>query len=269
MLYISSRIRNDMITVYAAQASFYVMISAVPFVMLLLSVSRFFVPIGYDEIFFAVKGVLPVKLHSLAETIMRELFYKSAVPVISLTAATSLWSASRGVAAVERGVRRVYGLNNTPGFFKTAAISLVRTVAFMALLLAALVVLVFGGSIVNMLAEKSVVFAQLEEMLERLSNIAAPIVFCVFFAFVYRSLSGRKARFSGQLFGAVFATVGWLGFSFGFSVYIENFSNYSYVYGSLAVIVLTMLWLYSCMIIFLLGAEVNVIIAKLRGKDWV
>ncbi len=46
-------------------------------------------------------------------------------------------------------------------------------------------------------------------------------------------------------------------FSFFYSIYIEHFSNYSFVYGSLAAIVFLMLWLYFCMNIFLFGAQIN------------
>ena len=60
-----------------------------------------------------------------------------------------------------------------------------------------------------------------------------------------------------QLPGAIFAAVCWLLFSFGFSLYFSNFSNFSYMYGSLAAIVLLMFWLYFCICILFIGAEIN------------
>ena len=64
-------------------------------------------------------------------------------------------------------------------------------------------------------------------------------------------------KFRSVLPGAALAAAGWLGFSFFYSLYIDNFADYTLVYGSLAAVVLLMLWLYFCMNIFLFGAQLN------------
>ena len=68
--------------------------------------------------------------------------------------------------------------------------------------------------------------------------------------------------------GALFTGAGWILFSYIFSVYINNFSNYSRIYGSLTAIVLLMLWLYSCMTILLYGAEVNMEIIRHKNIEY-
>ena len=55
-------------------------------------------------------------------------------------------------------------------------------------------------------------------------------------------------------------------FSYFFSLYIEYFPTASYIYGSLATVVLFMLWLYFCMIILLIGAEANKLLHIMRNK---
>ena len=91
----------------------------------------------------------------------------------------------------------------------------------------------------------------------------------VIFALIYMSFSGRKIPLKRHFPGAVFTTFGWIIFSVLFSFYIDNFANYSYLYGSLAAIVLMMLWVYSCMIIFLIGGEINVtvLVCKLKKRN--
>lgn len=259
------RIDRDSVTVYAAQASFYVIIASIPFIMLLLSLAQYIVPIGYDEVISAINTIVPVTLHNFVDSVVSELYTKSAGSVISLSAVTALWPASRGVAAVARGVHRVYRTPEQNGFVRGIISSVIQTVIFVGMLLLSLVVLVFGSSIVRLISGKYSALAGVFDGLQKMSGIVILMVFCVFFAFVYRSFSGLHGRFRNQFAGAAFSTIGWIVFSSIFSLYIENYSNYSYVYGSLAAIVLMMLWLYACMIIFLLGAELNVIIADLRG----
>ena len=73
----------------------------------------------------------------------------------------------------------------------------------------------------------------------------------------------RKASFKSQLPGAILSAVSWYVFSFGLSIYVEYFNGFS-TYGSLATIVLVMLWLYFCMYILLLGGEVNMILRDME-----
>lgn len=257
------RIDSDSVTVYAAQASFYVIIASIPFIMLLLSLAQYVAPLGYDEVIAAVNAIVPVTLHDFVDSVIGELYTKSAGSVISLSAVTALWPASRGVAAVARGVRRVYRIPEPDGFVRGIAGSLIQTAVFIGMLLLTLIVLVFGSSIVRVVSGRYSALGEIFDRMQRMSGIVMLIVFCFFFAFVYRSFSGRRLLIH-QMAGAVFSTVGWIVFSAIFSLYIENYSNYSYVYGSLAAIVLLMLWLYICMIIFLLGAELNVVITNLH-----
>lgn len=256
---------EDLISVYAAQASFYIIIASVPFLMLLLALTQFIIPVDFDKVMTLLNTFLPSGMRGIAYRALSELFVKSS-SVLSLSAIAALWTASKGSAAISRGVRHVYNSSDSLSFIKSIFWSAVYTVIFMAMILLSLIILVFGSTIIEFL---SVHFEWLQGvfgLFERLKAVVFLVVLCLFFAFVYRSLSGKKIPFSKQLPGAVFSAIGWTVFSLGYAIYIENFSNYSYIYGSLAAIVLMMLWLYFCMIIFLFGAEINVYLNK-KGTD--
>lgn len=69
-------------------------------------------------------------------------------------------------------------------------------------------------------------------------------------------------KLSSHLPGAVFSSLGWILFSYFYSLYIKWFPRSSYVYGSLAAVVFFLLWLYFCMSILLWGAEINKSVAE-------
>ena len=69
-------------------------------------------------------------------------------------------------------------------------------------------------------------------------------------------------RVKSQMPGAAFASVAWLAISRLVLVYVDIFPNISIMYGSLAGIVIAMLWLYFCMYFLLLGAMVNYFLSK-------
>ncbi len=258
-------VSEDLITVYAAQASFYIIIASVPFLMLLLAVLQFFLPLDFSRVLDAINALIPPNLRSLAYRALSELFVKSG-SILSLSAVTALWTASRGAAAVSRGIRHIYRTSDERGFIKNVLWSALYTIVFIGMLLLTLIMLVFGPTITGFLSEHLVLLQGLFSLFEQLRAVVFLVFFCLFFAFVYRSLAGRKVSFVKQLPGAAFSALGWTVFSLGYSIYIENYSNYSYIYGSLAAIVLMMLWLYFCMIIFLFGAEINVLLSR-KGND--
>ena len=178
------------------------------------------------------------------------------------------WSSSRGVAAVTRGVAGVYGTRDHVGFFSELVRSLFYTVAFMALIIATLVVLVFGAT-VRSIAESSFPAAlHIFDLIIRLRMFIFLALLTLFFSLVYSAVSGngRKnasandeapAGYRRQIPGAFIAASGWMLYSYFYSLYIVYFPNASYIYGSLAAVILFMLWVYFCMIIFLVGAEIN------------
>jgi membrane protein len=74
----------------------------------------------------------------------------------------------------------------------------------------------------------------------------------------------RRNNAVDSLPGALLASFGWLTFSDIFSIYVENFSGYSNIYGSVYAVALSMLWLYFCISIFFYGGALNHILAARR-----
>ena len=85
-------------------------------------------------------------------------------------------------------------------------------------------------------------------------------------ALMYKFFAGKKVPFKNQLPGAIFSALGWVFFSLIFGFYINTFPDYSYIYGSLTALILFSFWLYWCMIIFLLGAEINLFVQVIRKE---
>lgn len=81
---------------------------------------------------------------------------------------------------------------------------------------------------------------------------------------IYKWIPNRTSSFRGQFPGALIATLGWVAVSVGCSIYMDNFTNFSYIYGSMAGIMILLLWLYFCMSMVFYGAEVNYF---LENKD--
>ncbi len=245
--------RRDMITVYAAQASFFLVLASVPFLMLLITVSRFLFRSSGDAILTLLEGIFPDTLRDTFTLIAGELTEIGGISLLSVSAATALWSASRGMAALERGLAGVYGVNVSRGFFRDILRSLAYTVALIFLIFSSLILLVFGAQIADGIMS---ILPALEKPIEAILGARGLFVFfglTGFFTLEHRViLKGVPV-----LPGAVLSAAGWMLFSYLYSLYVRLFPRASYLYGGLALLIVWMLWLYFCMIIFLIGAEIN------------
>jgi membrane protein len=100
--------------------------------------------------------------------------------------------------------------------------------------------------------------------LKVLNSTALFLLLSGVFMLTYRIYGGKSGRKIREAPGAFLSAAAWFLFSALFEYYVEHFGRYSYVYGSLASIIVVMLWLYFCMEILLIGAGINVLLSRKR-----
>ncbi len=259
---------EDKITVYAAQASFFVIISAVPFLSLLIAVISIVKPTDPVALTESLQGLIPSAVLNAFAELIHELRDIPTISLVSISALTTLWSASKGIGAVRNGLQTVYGVSGKRSFFRGKLSSLLYTLCFMVMILTAVILLLFGDFLFEILSEKSLIASDfLNLLLPFKSPIFITLISLVFNTMYYvigRRSEGFPRKFFFHLPGAILAAAGWNVFSVLYSLYITHFPRAFSLYGGLTAICLIMLWLYFCMIILLGGAEANKIIHQTR-----
>lgn len=250
------KLEEDSVSVFAAQAAFFIVISFFPFTMLFLTLVNY-LPFTVEEVESLSFNILSPSVSGFVNGIVQEIYQKASGAVVSITSITALWSASKSVLAVTRGLNKVYGTPEKRGYLRLRLTAVLYMLVLIVILFVILALLVFGGSINKWLGTIIPDFESFTALFLSLRWLMGFVVLILFFLFLYTVAPERKTRFVTELPGAVLSAVGWVGFSALYSFYIENYSNYSYLYGSITAVVLLMLWLYFCMHILLLGAEVN------------
>lgn len=262
-------ITEDRVTVYAAQATFFIVISVIPFIMLLFSISRYVVPDKFYDIMLSFSDNIPGGIRGLYLTIIDELSARPEMQLISLTAVVMFWTASRGIAAVRGGVATVYMSPPRRNIIVNVLISFAYTAIFIVLIIALIAILLFGEQLYGMLSEQFTFLRSFKSIFEYRNALffgVLLVIFSLLYCTVGRrgNLPGRRLR--DHLPGAVVAAGGWVLFSYIYSFYTLYFTQASYIYGSLTAIILLMFWLYFCMIILLFGAEFNKFCSILNRK---
>lgn len=258
------RVGEDSVGAYAAQAAFFILISAFPFAMLMLTVLQY-LPFSQEELLHSFTNILPSTVVSFIETTMEDIMDRSMgdVTIISITALTTLWASSKGFYALMQGLNAVYRIEEKRPWPVLKLLSALYTLAFAVLLIATLGLLVFGNSIYHWIVTKIPAITDLAVVVISLRTFVSFTIFGIFFLLLYLFIPNRRIRkeqFLTELPGAMVSALGWIVFSYLYAYYFDHFGRESYVYGSLTAVVLLMLWLYFCMFIMLAGAELNVVL---------
>lgn len=199
--------------------------------------------------------------------VLNNLSAQSTTFVASFAAITTLYSASSGMFAIQKGLQRL-----TPGARFTLfdrGLAILYTIIFEGLLL---VVLLLQGlrSIFRPLSQLLSATSRWHGVIEFFRHwisfsdlIAIPVLF-VLILLIYTFVPGGKRPLRRQLPGTAFTTVGWVVFSRIFSFYIVHFWKLSYIYGSLTAIILMILWLDIIINLLFLGASLNAALYRRR-----
>ena len=250
------RFENGNITAYSAQAAFFIFISFVPFAMLLINLLSQ-LPISVEQLNGGEFSFISPQIADFIEKVISDASRTYSGAVISVTTIVTLWSASKGTVAIVRGLYTVYGVTEKRGYIKLRLVSLLYTFALIVIFILTLVLAVFGNSILEMIAAAFPSTIGITEIVGFLRWFVTLLLLVLFFMLIYMVVPERKTKFRNELPGAVISALGWIVFSVLFSFYIDNIADYVSIYGSLATIVILLVWIYFCMLILFFGAEFN------------
>ena len=246
------RIDRDRLDSTAAHGAFFLLISFLPFVAFLLTLMQ---RIHFADGVTLIEAALQIFPESVAiylETLLPDPIHSSGVLPVAVIAA--VWSSSMGMLAIIKGLDQIFQVEDPRGFIRLRLTAVVYVIIFAAVLILAAALLVFGSSVYQFLLEH--VSSLLAWILIKFKSQAGFVMLFLFFTLLYSGVPRRRTKFSHIVAGAAFSAGGWVLFSYFFSIFVENFSDFS-IYGSLATLVILMFWLFFCMYIMFLGAEVT------------
>ena len=247
---------SDEMTVYAAQASFFIILSIFPFFLLFLNIIGM-TSITSQSIINLLNTYAPDTIKPLLIQIIEELYTHVSGTAISIAAIVAIWSASKGVLSVMFGLYEISKIHQNRNYFISRFISMMYTILFVFSIIITMVLLVFGNSIFNFLISLLPFLKEISVLTLILRYLVSFLILSIFFIIIYKIANFKLTTIRKTLPGAMFSSLGWLVFSYVFSIYIDNFSNMSYMYGSLTAFIILMLWIYFCIYILFIGAEIN------------
>ena len=250
----SAQMKKQNISAYAASIAFFFFLSIVPMLMVICMVIPY-TPLTEENLVQAVTDITPDKVDPVVEGLIADVYDKSA-GILSVAVIATLWSAAKGVMALMQGLNAVNGVDEKRNYFVIRAVACLYTVVMLIVVILSLFINVFGNQLVNLALHRIPQLQRLVTFLMHFRFLVVWAVLTLLFATVYAFMPDDKLRFREQIPGATFAAVVWSVFSWGFSMYVDYSNSYG-IYGSLAIIIIILLWMYFCMYIIMIGAYLN------------
>ena len=153
----------------------------------------------------------------------------------------------------------IYGIKDA-GFIKRRFKAIIMEIVIVVLFLFVLVVPLFGNNIIGFLHYLNLSVETTEMIVTILRFLKGPFSWLVIFIFVkllYTMAPDKRIPSKRVNFGALFTCVGWILGTLVYSFYINNYANYSIFYGTLANLVVLMVWIYYLSYVFVIGLAMN------------
>ncbi|MCD8395815.1 MAG: YihY/virulence factor BrkB family protein [Lachnospiraceae bacterium] len=252
---VMNKVSHDHVRAHSAEAAFFLMMSCFPLLMLLITMLKY-TSVTPEAIISAIEELTPFDVRDMLEP-MLDSIYNQTIALVSTTAVAAIWTAGKSVLGMADGLNTIYRIEETRNYFVVRVRAAIYIVALVVSLGASVIILVMGYGFSGYVAEKIAFLQFLPDFTTIIPALLTVGLLAVLFLLMYTYLPNRRMRMSTQLPGAIFTAIAWCVFSFFFSVYLEYSTNMSVIYGSLTTLVVVMLWLYACMYLWFLGAELN------------
>ncbi|MBV9956982.1 MAG: YihY/virulence factor BrkB family protein [Acidobacteria bacterium] len=255
------QVNEDDVFGRAAQLSYYFLLALFPLLLFLTTLLGYFADAGTElrnSMLRYLSTVLPSSASELIYTTVDEVSKSAGGGKLSFGVLATLWAASNGMGAISESLNVAYDVKEERPWWRSRLSSIILTIALAVLIISALALILYGGSI----AEKVAASYGLGDAFTTAWKILQwPIVLAfvlLAFSLVYYFAPDLKDQdWKWVTPGSVIGVTLWLLVSFAFRIYLHFFNSYSATYGSLGAVIILMLWFYFTGAAILIGGEIN------------
>ena len=275
---ISDIFQKAALSAYAGQSAFFMMLSFFPFLLFFFSVLNL-TPLSQEDFTIWLLTVVPEAFEDFVKGFTQEI-YKGSTGRISITMLFAIFLSSKAFLSLQQGMNAVYEVKEQRNYILLRIYGMIYSLILALILVFMLALMVFGNwihmhflaklpligeladrilnfRILIMFTQDKAIYLQMASRILNFRILISSLVLFVFMWLIYVFLPNQKQKWRAQIPGAIFASVGWVVFSYGFSIYVDRYSNYSSFYGATTTIALAMVWLYGCMYMIFLGGLIN------------
>ncbi len=257
------KIKDDDIMPWSSMLTIYLLLSLFPIIIIIteiISRASFNDPL---VISYWV-DLFPKPIYESFQAISVDIVKNDNATIIPIAIIITFWSSSRGILAIIKALNKAYEVKETRNYFQLRFLAVLYTLGLIFLIVISLALIVFGNNLYTLAMDVINLPLALEGLFSILRFVLTILFAFMFFMALYNLPPTVKVGFWKVLPGSIFASVGLIGISYAFSLYVQFFSNLSYLYGSLTGFIIIILWLFIVSVMIMVGGEINAVFSSHR-----
>lgn len=269
LLRLQRELAYDDVMGMAAQIAFYAMLGLFPFLIFLLSFISTF-PLGeklQPLMLKALEDQMPMEAAHYVTNVVMELIPQHNQGLLSFGLLAGLWGASMAIGALITTINRAYNIRPRRNMVKQKILAIGLTLGLSGVWLLAMTIVLVGPQATQYVFQWIGLASETNTFWTSIRLSMAFVLNLVALSVLYYFAPEAKQRFRWILPGAFTSTLLWLLASSAFRLFLRNFGHYNKTYGSLATVIILMIWLWISGLLFLLGAEINSLMKRMEEDD--
>ena len=265
-----SEFRADNLTDWAAALTYYAILSIFPALIVLVSILGLAGDSATQALLDNIQQLGPGPAQDIVSGAIREISGSQGAAGVALILglAAALWSASGYVGAFSRASNVIYEVEEGRPFWKLRPLQVALTLTLLLLVAFSAIAVVLSGPLADEVGSVLGVHGTAVTVWDLVKWPAIVLVVLTMVAILYYAAPNvRHAGFRWITPGGVLAVFLWIAASIGFAFFVANFGSYNKTYGSLAGVIVFLVWLWISNVAILLGAELNAELERRREVE--
>jgi len=259
-------IQKGAITNRAAALSFNTFLAIFPAIIFFFTLIPY-IPIAnfQDSLLNLMEDIIPQQVYAAVEGTLFDIVKRPRGNLLSIGFVLAMYFATNSINSLIEAFNHTYHAIDTRSVFRQRMVSIVLVLILSFLVILAIALITFGPVVLNWLKAHNLLTDGLTIFMISAGKwlIALGLLFFAF-SFLYYLAPSGKQRFRFISAGSTMTTLLFIAASVGFNYYVNNFSKYNTLYGSIGTLIVFMMWIYFNAIIVLLGFELNASISAAR-----
>jgi membrane protein len=263
------RFRTDDLADRAAALTFYGVLSLFPTLLVVVSLIGLSGAAGMKALSDNIRRIAPGPVRDVLAGAVESLRGTASTtgPLAAVSVVVALWSASRYIAAFVRVANAIYETGEQRPLWKVVSVRLALTVLVVIVLSAATLAVVFTSRLASLLGRMLGIGSAVITVWNLFKWPVLALTIVLVIATLYRVAPAvRQPGLRWVTPGGVLAVLIWAVASAGFQLYVAHFGSLNRIYGSLAGVVIFMVWLWLSNMAILLGAELDAELMRVRQR---
>ena len=260
LLRLLHRYRSHGVSRSCAALTYYLVFAAFPLLVLVGTLPGA-LGLESESLLRAMDRLVPEPVTALAGRYWQDVEQRGGQRLLWSGVVFSVWLPMRATDCLLYALRRAFGVLRGPGW-KEKLRTLLFTLGLMVTLVLALVCITVGRRALNYVSGRLGLPAWVPETWNLLRFAVLGLVMAASLSILYMLALGKRHPLRHMAPGVLTSLAAWMVLSIGFSYYVEHMAGYTLLYGSVAAVVVTLLWLYMSAMALIMGAELNAVLRR-------